>query len=204
MRPSVLIAPLVTMMASTLAVTWNYDVCPPLAGLVPGYINLEGGKCVCRYAAQMDPWPTNPACTTVAKTDRCEWTCPPSPSPGLKAKRNQPILMPDGALSRCPSGMTACPLDAPPSLNGERATATVSIHEPYECIEPEEDLYNCGGCSSTGKGTNCNAMVGVLGTSCTKGKCVIYSCERGYEVAVNEQGAQECVPKPSRHMRFFE
>ncbi|KAG9075315.1 hypothetical protein FS749_013025 [Ceratobasidium sp. UAMH 11750] len=99
--------------------------------------------------------------------------------------------------------MVACPLDAPPTLNGERATATVSINDPYECIEPEGDLYNCGGYSSTGKGINCNAMAGVLGTSCFKGKCVIYTCERGYKVAVNEQGAQECVPKSSRHMRLF-
>ncbi|KAG8698090.1 hypothetical protein FRC08_006140 [Ceratobasidium sp. 394] len=192
-------------MASLTVATWNYDVCPPLVGLVPGYINLEKGKCVCRYAAQMDPWPTNPDCTTVAKADHCEWTCPPPPNPSHtpKPKRNLPILMPDGSLSRCPSGMVACPLDAPPTLNGERATATVSINDPYECIEPEGDLYNCGGCSSTGKGVSCNAMTGVLGTSCSEGKCVVYSCERGYKVAVNERGAQECVPKPSRHMRLF-
>ncbi|KAG9082018.1 hypothetical protein FS749_007177, partial [Ceratobasidium sp. UAMH 11750] len=71
MRTSFALTSLLAMASSTVA-TWNYDVCPPLAGLVPGYINLEKGKCVCRYAAQMDPWPTNPDCTTIAKVDHCE------------------------------------------------------------------------------------------------------------------------------------
>ncbi|KAG8697422.1 hypothetical protein FRC08_006537 [Ceratobasidium sp. 394] len=115
-------------LASTAGATFDSDVCPPLLGLVFGYLRLVEGQCVCMYTAQFDrTWPPNPDCTTVAKEDHCEYTCPPTSNPShtAKAKRNLPILMPDGSLSRCPSGMTACPLDAPPSLNGERATATM-------------------------------------------------------------------------------
>ncbi|KAG9084399.1 hypothetical protein FS749_005260 [Ceratobasidium sp. UAMH 11750] len=101
--------------------------------------------------------------------------------------------MPDGTLSRCPSSMIACPLDTPPSLSGERATATISMGDSYECVQPTEDLYNCGGCSSTGQGTNCNAVTGVLGTSCAAGKCTIYTCQKGYTLVTNDQGARECV-----------
>ncbi|KAG9094790.1 hypothetical protein FRC07_011255, partial [Ceratobasidium sp. 392] len=125
---------------------------------------------------------------------------PPHPSHYAKPKRNQPILMPDGTLSRCPAAMIACPIEAPPSLNGERATATISTSDPYECIKPKEDLYNCGGCSSTGKGVNCNAITGVRGTSCDNGKCTIYTCQKGYKLAVKEDGVEECVRKTPRRM----
>ncbi|KAG9118791.1 hypothetical protein FRC07_006521, partial [Ceratobasidium sp. 392] len=124
---------------------------------------------------------------------------PPPPNPSQQVlKRNQPILMPDGTLSKCPSGMTACPLPVPRGLGGKRATPTISTDDPYECIQPEEDLHNCGGCSSTGTGTDCNAITGVRGTSCTEGKCVIYTCQKGYKFKFTEQGVQECVRKSSR------
>lgn len=131
---------------------------------------------------------------------KCEATCTPQPSHHPKPKRNMPILLADGTLQRCPAPMTACPIDTPPSLNGNRATATVSANEPYECIKPEEDLYNCGGCSSTGQGVSCGDLPGVRGTSCTEGKCMIYSCLKGHSLTIGPNGTEECVVKSPRRI----
>ncbi|KAG8732152.1 hypothetical protein FRC12_019405 [Ceratobasidium sp. 428] len=96
--------------------------------------------------------------------------------------------------------MTACPLTAPPSLDGKRAIATISTNDPYECVQPEEDLHNCGGCSLTGEGVDCDIIEGVRAVGCTEGKCIVYTCEKGYKLSTNERGIQECVPKPPRRM----
>jgi hypothetical protein len=93
------------------------------------------------------------------------------------------------------------------------------MNDPYECVKPEEDLYNCGGCSSTGQGVSCNDLAGVRGTSCTEGKCIICeylgsshipllftcfplkdTCQKGYTLTVDEHGAQECVRKTLRRV----
>ncbi|KAF8599195.1 hypothetical protein BDV93DRAFT_526273 [Ceratobasidium sp. AG-I] len=144
----------------------------------------------------------SPGCTAkpVGLLGKCEATCTPTPSHHPKAKRNMPILLADGTLQRCPAQMTACPIDIPPSLNGNRATATISANEPYECVKPEEDLYNCGGCSSTGQGVSCGDLPGVRGTSCTEGKCTIYSCRKGYILTINPNGTEECVVKSPRRI----
>jgi len=146
--------------------------------------------------------PLQPGCTAkpVGLLGKCQVTCSPTPSHHPKPKRNTPILLADGTLQRCPSQMTACPIDAPPSLNGERATATISADEPFECVKPEEDLYNCGGCSSIGLGVSCGDLPGVRGTSCTEGKCVIYTCQKGYTLTINANGTQECVAKTPRRI----
>ncbi|KAG9076767.1 hypothetical protein FS749_011405 [Ceratobasidium sp. UAMH 11750] len=188
-----------SLFALASAVTAASDVCEPGYQLAP----IEGPECVCKRYRSFDgpdQKPPNPDCKIIIRLEKreryqlhCEATCYPRPSPKPKPKRNQPILMPDGTLSRCPSSMIACPLDIPPSLSGERATATISMSDSYECVKPSEDLYNCGGCSSTGQGTNCNAIIGVLGTSCAAGKCTIYTCQKGYTLVTNDQGARECV-----------
>ncbi|KAG8764704.1 hypothetical protein FRC12_007934 [Ceratobasidium sp. 428] len=111
------------------------------------------------------------------------------------------MLLKDGTPSLCPVDMSVCPLAAAPHvMDSERATATIPTKDSYECVKPEEDLYNCGGCSSTGQGVNCNTITGVLGTSCIKGKCVVYTCQKGYKFTTNKNGAQECVRKSLRHM----
>ncbi|KAG9083532.1 hypothetical protein FRC07_013895, partial [Ceratobasidium sp. 392] len=198
MRPSFVIASLITL-ASTAAATFS-EACPALWSLEP-----KGNTCVCTRGYNTQP--PKDGCIVTLKLNIfglkiCAAICtpPPHPSHKPKPKRNQPILMPDGTLSPCPAAMIACPLEAPPSLNGERATATISTSDPYECIKPEEDLYNCGGCSSTGKGVNCNAITGVRGTSCDNGKCMIYTCQKGYKLAVNEDGVEECVRKTPRRI----
>ena len=43
----------------------------------------------------------------------------------------------------------------------------------YECISPQEDLDNCGGCVSLGQGVSCEKVAGVKKTECSRGRCVI-------------------------------
>ncbi|CAE6509219.1 unnamed protein product [Rhizoctonia solani] len=199
MRPS-FIATALLALASTAVATFD-KACPLLHALLP--IN---DKCTCVLGLTSKP--LKQGCTAVLKKDKwgfkwCESTCPSQPQPSGhygKEKRNQPILGPDGTLQKCPSAMTACPISPPPALNGDRATATISSNEPYECITPSEDLYNCGGCTSTGRGVSCVDLPGVRGTSCTEGKCMIYTCLRGYTLSINDKGEQECVRKTPRRM----
>ncbi|CEL60212.1 hypothetical protein RSOLAG1IB_09450 [Rhizoctonia solani AG-1 IB] len=201
MRPSFIVTALLAL-TSTAVATWD-KACPPLYGLI---YNVFKNQCECTLL--LDKKPLKPGCTasikkTILGIKYCESTCPATPEPSGhygKDKRNQPILGPDGTLQRCPSAMTACPIDPPPALNGDRATATISPNEPYECVKPSEDLYNCGGCSSTGLGVSCIDLPGVRGTSCNEGKCMIYTCTRGYALSVNEKGEQECVRKSPRRI----
>ncbi|CAE6411735.1 hypothetical protein ACGC1H_003159 [Rhizoctonia solani] len=201
MRPS-FIATTLLALASTAVATFD-QACPLLYALLP---NIHKDKCVCVLGLKTAP--LKDGCTAVVKKDilgipYCKSTCPSHPQPSGhygKPKRNQPILGPDGTLQRCPSAMTACPIDSPPALNGDRSTATISPNEPYECVTPSEDLYNCGGCSSTGQGVSCVDIPGVRGTSCTEGKCMIYTCTRGYTLSLNDKGEQECARKSPRRV----
>ncbi|ELU37066.1 hypothetical protein AG1IA_08887 [Rhizoctonia solani AG-1 IA] len=198
MRPSFIVTALFAL-ASTAVATFD-KACPPLYGLVP---NVTKDKCICLLGLLKA---RELGCTAVVKKGilgipYCESTCTSHPQPSGhygKAKRNQPILGPDGTLQRCPSAMTACPIDPPPALNGDRATATMWV--PFVCVKPSEDLYNCGGCSSTGLGISCVDLPGVRGTSCTEGKCTIYTCMKGYALSVNDKGEQECIRKSPRRI----
>ncbi|KAJ1304093.1 hypothetical protein OPQ81_008497 [Rhizoctonia solani] len=202
MRPS-FVATALLALASTTVATFD-KACPLLYALLP--VGIKHDKCACVLGLLTKP--LNDGCTAVVKKDKwgipyCESTCPSHPQPSGhygKPKRNQPMLGPDGTLQRCPSSMTACPIDPPPALNGERATATLSPNEPFECVNPAEDLYNCGGCTSTGLGISCVNLPGVRGTSCTEGKCMIYTCMKGYTLSINEKGEQECVRKTPRRV----
>ncbi|KAB5589455.1 putative effector protein [Ceratobasidium theobromae] len=172
MRPSFIAAALVTFASSAVATL--SPACPFPYILVP-----KKDQCVCDLLGKRAP--LKEGCEGVIKRTLlgikyCDSQCKPShPQPSghySKAKRNQPVIGPDGMVERCPSGMTVCPIDPPPALKGERSTATVSPNEPYECIQPSEDLYNCGGCTSTGHGVSCMGRPGVHGTSCDTGKCI--------------------------------
>ncbi|KAG8689070.1 hypothetical protein FRC09_012594 [Ceratobasidium sp. 395] len=200
MRLSFVIASFV-LLVSTTSATFS-PACPPFWILVP-----EGDQCVCKHLFKTEP--PKAGCKTYITTilgikKKCKATCSdwPAPSPRpYKPKRNEPMLLKDGTPSLCPVDMSVCPLAAAPHvMDSERATATIPTKDSYECVKPEEDLYNCGGCSSTGQGVNCNTITGVLGTSCIKGKCVVYTCQKGYKFTTNKNGAQECVRKSLRHM----
>ncbi|KAJ7234750.1 hypothetical protein B0H12DRAFT_154131 [Mycena haematopus] len=67
---------------------------------------------------------------------------------------------------KCPPGTRACPV----GLFGSE----------YECVSPDEDVDNCGGCASTGEGVACGDYAGVRGAACAEGACEVYSCLHGY------------------------
>ncbi|GAA5979006.1 hypothetical protein JCM10908_002769 [Rhodotorula pacifica] len=68
----------------------------------------------------------------------------------------------------CPSGETACPIF--PRMG------------TYECIDTHIELQSCGGCASKGQGEDCTAIKGAQGVTCESGKCLVYSCEPGYNL----------------------
>jgi hypothetical protein len=43
----------------------------------------------------------------------------------------------------------------------------------YECVSPDLDVDNCGGCASTGEGVACGDYPGVRGAACVEGVCEV-------------------------------
>lgn len=41
----------------------------------------------------------------------------------------------------------------------------------YECADTRNDIQSCGGCASTGAGTDCTAIDGAWNVGCHIGKC---------------------------------
>lgn len=61
-----------------------------------------------------------------------------------RAQEQEIVLSPDEASAHlCPESMTVCPITgtAPSTLSGW-------IQEGYECVDTQEDLTSCGGCST--------------------------------------------------------
>lgn len=44
-------------------------------------------------------------------------------------------------------------------------------------------LENCGGCSSLNEGQDCTLIEGASGVGCSAGRCVVFSCSRGYSLS---------------------
>jgi hypothetical protein len=111
-----------------------------------------------------------------------KWCAGSGPSPHKRSARRASSL-PFGVVdpARCPEGGVACPIG--------RARSTTS--GAFECLQPEEDLESCGGCTSLGQGVDCTAIAGSRAVGCTAGLCEVYTCERGF--AVGPDG-RSCVP----------
>jgi hypothetical protein len=56
--------------------------------------------------------------------------------------------------------MTACPVVGP-----------YGVLSDYECIDTDQELQSCGGCSSTGAGQDCTAIRGAWNVGCEYGHC---------------------------------
>ncbi|GJN88221.1 hypothetical protein Rhopal_001186-T1 [Rhodotorula paludigena] len=54
----------------------------------------------------------------------------------------------------------------------------------FECLDTTVALDSCGGCASTGEGTDCTKIRGAAGVGCEAGKCVVFSCEQGWKPAL--------------------
>ncbi|KNZ48898.1 uncharacterized protein VP01_533g6 [Puccinia sorghi] len=91
------------------------------------------------------------------------------PAPSGLPRRNVPE---SSALSNCPSGLTACPIATGPSLSPSGG---------FECLDVQQEVTSCGGCSSTGQGVDCTTLKGVSSAGCSAGECKIFSCKPGFQ-----------------------
>ena len=57
-------------------------------------------------------------------------------------------------------GLTACPIADAHGLTND-----------LECLDTANELESCGGCSSTGQGTDCTAIEGAWNVGCEQGVC---------------------------------
>jgi len=111
--------------------------------------------------------------------------CHHSPSGGVagKAKAKRERRSRHGPLAFCPPGETACPFMGSSGLT----------YSGYECINTDESVENCGGCTATGEGTNCLDVAGAFGVGCAMGTCEILSCDQyhrlidGYCIPTHQQ-----------------
>ncbi|GFZ45620.1 hypothetical protein JCM24511_03348 [Saitozyma sp. JCM 24511] len=79
--------------------------------------------------------------------------------------------------AHCPNGLTACNVEGAP--------------DAFECIDTSTELESCGGCmygaynnATASAGVDCSTLAGVpLGAStCTRGECEVFTCDKGYEL----------------------
>ena len=110
-----------------------------------------------------------------------KWCAGSGPSQHKRSPRRSSSL-PFGVIdsARCPEGGVACPI-------GRSRSASAL----FECLQPDDDLESCGGCSSLGQGADCTAIAGARAVGCTAGLCEVYTCQRGF--AVGHDG-KSCVP----------
>jgi hypothetical protein len=75
----------------------------------------------------------------------------------------------------------------------------------YECVDIDNDLNSCGGCTSTGAGKDCTAIPGAFNVACTAGACegklyslspystsayyslLVYTCTQGYQLSADQK-----------------
>lgn len=99
-----------------------------------------------------------------------------------KAHKKQRLRQP---ISLCPTGETACPILGSKSFEDfhhsqHQLAEFLSAKGGYECLDVTTSLESCGGCSSTGQGTDCTKIPHSSGVGCSGGQCFIFSCEPGY------------------------
>ncbi|KAK4684473.1 hypothetical protein P7C73_g5706, partial [Tremellales sp. Uapishka_1] len=106
-----------------------------------------------------------------------------TPTPSGAYKRSIPTLdeavkMGDGELEAvlsCQVGEKACEKDG-----------------SWSCTDIMSSLSHCGGCEGTA--VDCGAIPGVGDVSCTQGRCVIDTCQRGYEIRSLDLPSNSTIP----------
>ncbi|GAA5836413.1 hypothetical protein JCM11251_007074 [Rhodosporidiobolus azoricus] len=93
----------------------------------------------------------------------------------------------------CPAGETACPILGSTTYGDAlkhhfetkgQVSGVMAGKGGYECVNTMESLDSCGGCASTGEGTNCASLRGVKSSSCQQGACIVFSCQVGWRVSL--------------------
>ncbi|GAA5979789.1 hypothetical protein JCM11641_002694 [Rhodosporidiobolus odoratus] len=94
----------------------------------------------------------------------------------------------------CPAGETACPILGSTTYgdamkhhfsNKGEVSGVMAGTGGYECVNTQEALDSCGGCSSTEEGQNCSAIHGSAGVGCYQGVCVVFSCQPGWRPSLD-------------------
>ncbi|KAG8950078.1 hypothetical protein FRC03_012966 [Tulasnella sp. 419] len=179
------------------------DACRNGKGIMPLGLGHKDGPERCKCIKFSDFWDgkgfkeydLKDGCHAYVKKPR--WGIPYCHSQCPTHKRNkreqERILNPDGSLQVCAKPSVACPIA--PTQDGPSKTID-SIET--ECVFPQTDLENCGGCSSLGQGMNCAAIEGVKSTTCVTGQCQVFSCRKGYKLIPNPAASHHKRTKASR------
>ncbi|KAF8806091.1 hypothetical protein BYT27DRAFT_7242952 [Phlegmacium glaucopus] len=151
-------------------------------------LTAKDGKCVCKKGTKTVHPDSKCVFTLSPNGKTCHPICPshapsPSPSPSHKVKREQLLMNEDGSIANCPARTISCPIDAIMNMG-------------FECISPQEDLDNCGGCVALGQGVSCERVAGVRKTECSRGRCINHSCRSGW---VLDKRSNNCIPRPRRN-----
>lgn len=83
----------------------------------------------------------------------------PSSHPGPASYRKRNNKLREEKL--CPAGLNACPIESAHGLTSD-----------YECLDTLNELTSCGGCASTGEGTDCTAISNARNVGCVQSTCV--------------------------------
>ncbi|KAJ7489139.1 hypothetical protein FB451DRAFT_1390313 [Mycena latifolia] len=157
-----------TLLVAVLAV----DAAVPRVSTNPcalgALVYTRSSKCECRrHNGAMGSF--RAGCSATPGMGVCVTTC--------NEDENEQNSLGAEAAQVCPAGTRACPVGK----------------LEFECVSPDVDIDNCGGCASTGEGVACGDYPGVRGAACVDGTCDVYSCHPGYSLA---QG--ECVRRSGR------
>ncbi|GAA5855515.1 hypothetical protein JCM8547_007866 [Rhodosporidiobolus lusitaniae] len=103
----------------------------------------------------------------------------------------------------CPANEVACPIAGSSTYAGAVAQHFATGEQlvtagtsGFECLDVMNSLDSCGGCASTGEGTDCSQIRGVQGVGCDAGKCVVFSCQNGWKVSLD---GTKCVRSRAGH-----
>ncbi|KAJ7100799.1 hypothetical protein B0H15DRAFT_817343 [Mycena belliarum] len=160
------------LLATAFFVALCVEAVVPRAGTNPcsvgALVYTRNSKCECRrHNGAMGNF--RAGCSATPGLGVCTTSC--------DADENEQNLLGPEAAQVCPLGTHACP---------------VGKHE-FECVSPDMDIDNCGGCASTGEGLACGDYPGVRGAACVYGTCDVYSCSLGYTLSDGE-----CVRRAAR------
>ncbi|KAL1405703.1 hypothetical protein Q8F55_007373 [Vanrija albida] len=124
----------------------------------------------------------NPDCTCMAKCGCLDqWACH---AKGGKLDATCKCVVPSSAVKRrdaefvknlCPNTMKACRIDS----------EELGFNGRFECVDITSNIESCGGCVGEGAGQDCTAIEGASDVSCVQSKCVVSSCQRGWELSAD-------------------
>lgn len=137
------------------------------------------GRADCLISASLPLSLPPPACNSPLVKNAAGDACVAAVS--QRRKRDQLALEKPGA---CAWGMQACSVIG---ISGRRTSK-------FECLDTKTSIESCGGCMfplrNQPAGEDCTLIPMVESVSCTRGRCAVSSCVRGFEVS---ESGDSCV-----------